>query len=385
MTLLISTLFFLAIAVWLGIVVQHDTGFVMVSYGHWSMQTTLWAALIAIIILFIIAYWLFRFLGSATRASAHLSGWFKHRRKTRARRLAQRGYYDVLAGRWQPATHWLSKAIKHHPSPLLATLGLAYSAQSDITARDKFLAQAKSMAGKKIFLYHVTAARMLMQSNHWDRAKTELQAAHTLQPKSVLTLSLLSDVLCTLNKWRALYTLLPLLKKHGALSETAYNALEEKTLHALILESDNAPQLLALWDSFSRHQQKNPRLLAQHIKQLLSLNDRLSAMERLKHAIKRHPTAELATLLADCDKADVLKYYDALTQKLESNHPDANTAMALAHLSLKAGFIGKAKAYATQSISLSPSPDAYLILGKAEEALGESDAASISYKHGLQL
>lgn len=80
---LIFILLLLAFSVWLGWKIQQDSGYVLVTYGHWSIECSLWTAIILLLLLFIVLYFCFRFIA---RSSALAQRWSRSCKRQATRR-----------------------------------------------------------------------------------------------------------------------------------------------------------------------------------------------------------------------------------------------------------------------------------------------------------
>ncbi len=54
--------FILLSSVWLGVELQHDPGYVIISLNHWTIEATVWTSLITIICLFFVLHLVLLFL-----------------------------------------------------------------------------------------------------------------------------------------------------------------------------------------------------------------------------------------------------------------------------------------------------------------------------------
>ena len=76
--------YFLALlfAVWLGVVLHQNPGYVVISSKDISIETSLWFFVVAIIALFLIIYALLRFGSGAGLIASYIRHWFgTHKRK----------------------------------------------------------------------------------------------------------------------------------------------------------------------------------------------------------------------------------------------------------------------------------------------------------------
>ncbi len=109
----------LLLAIWLGLEISQGTGYVLVAFQHWSIETSLWVAAIIVIIVFVLFYFIFRTIGRTTRISKNIKRWKKMRRYRKARRLTNVGLCELAEGQWERAEQTLLKGAKITKSPLI--------------------------------------------------------------------------------------------------------------------------------------------------------------------------------------------------------------------------------------------------------------------------
>jgi HemY protein len=85
MKLLFLTLLVLAAAVGFTLFAQHDPGYMLMSYGGWSVESSLSLFLLATAICFVVFYLLMRLLFGTLHIPGRLGYWRRHRRALRAR------------------------------------------------------------------------------------------------------------------------------------------------------------------------------------------------------------------------------------------------------------------------------------------------------------
>ena len=100
----------LLFAVWAGVAMHNDPGYVLVAYKSWSLETTLWATILSILVLFIILYFLITLFRGASSASHNISSWTTNRFTRKARRVTNLGLCEWAEGKWQSAEKKLIKA-----------------------------------------------------------------------------------------------------------------------------------------------------------------------------------------------------------------------------------------------------------------------------------
>ncbi|MCK9583273.1 MAG: heme biosynthesis HemY N-terminal domain-containing protein, partial [Endomicrobiales bacterium] len=117
------------IAVWIGVIMHRDAGYLLISYDHWSLETSLWFAIIAVLCGFFGFYFLLRFGSTIHMAIKHIAKKFANRRERLARKNTIIGLVDYISGNWISAEKKLSRTAKFSDMPLINYLAAAASAQ----------------------------------------------------------------------------------------------------------------------------------------------------------------------------------------------------------------------------------------------------------------
>ena len=212
-------LILLAMGVWLGIAIHSDSGYVLIAYHNWSIESSIWVALCTTLILFIIIYSILRLLIRTSNLSNRLRNWSGSKKQKNAQKLTQNGLCALAEGHWKKALDALEKSARHYPTPLINYLASARAAQElqDYELRDNLLRKAaKSTRGTELAI-GLTQAQLQIAAKQWEQALATLRHLHYLQPRHCYTLKLLYSVYLKLEDWSNLKKLLDPLKKYKAL------------------------------------------------------------------------------------------------------------------------------------------------------------------------
>ena len=150
---LLIALILILLAIWIGFLIHQDSGYVLVSYHGYTMETSLWFTIICLVVIFFILYMLLRLTKNTRLIGGKYQKWDKKRKSEKARDLTNKGLCDLAEGNWSEAQSNLKKAAKHHPNPLINHLNAARAAHAaqDYDARDEHLRNAhKTTKGSDI-------------------------------------------------------------------------------------------------------------------------------------------------------------------------------------------------------------------------------------------
>jgi HemY protein len=379
---------FLLVSVWLGIKIHKDPGYVLITYQHWSMETTLWFAIAAILVIFIILYFLFRLARGTINLSGRFQQWSQQRQFRKANKLTHKGLCDLAEGDWQAAEKNLLRGAEHSEMPLINYLAAASAAQQQVhfEQRDNYLREAYHSDPEARVAIGLTQAQLQYSAKQWELALATLRHLQQLTPHHKHVLKLLKKVYLRLNDWESLKALLPDLLKQKILMENDLEQLERRVYAELLLASTQSAgndNVSALWQNLSRFWQIDATLVAIYANYLIKHNEDTRAEMLIRDALKKQWEPELVRLYG-LTKSNNLGKQLSTAEAWSKNHSnDTNLLLCLGRLSVHNQLWGKAREFFSASIQLTPSAAAYRELGQLLEKLGELQEAMECYRKGL--
>jgi HemY protein len=379
----------LLLSIWLGLEISRGAGYVLIAYRHWSVETSLWVAIICLIALFVVMYFIFRTLGRTTRIAKKIRQWRRMRHYRQSRHLTNVGLCELAEGNWQRAEHTLLKAAKMTKSPLNNYLAAAQAAnaQQAYDRRDNYLRKADATTKGSTIAVGLTQAQLQINSNQWEQALATLQHLYRIDPHHAYTLTLLKTVYLKLNDWQKLHELLPQLRKHKVDSSIALDALEKMVALHLLMQA-NLQGIRALhtaWDSFPRRLQHDYELINHYARYLISHHDDSTAIPLIEHVLKKEWHPELAKLYGLAKSESPAKQLTTAEDWLQKYPHEPELLLCLGRLSAHEKFLGKARDYFRDYIRLTSSPLGYQELARVYLSLGDKNAALESLQKGFSL
>ena len=116
-------------SVFLGIQLNYDPGYVLVTINHWTIESTLWVALFILIFSFILMHIFLQFCTKLSKTPGTLHKWNSRRLAHKAQVTTRRGLIEYSEGYWQKAKNHLIQALPNTDTPLLNYLTAARAAQ----------------------------------------------------------------------------------------------------------------------------------------------------------------------------------------------------------------------------------------------------------------
>ncbi|QLH42018.1 MAG: heme biosynthesis protein HemY [Coxiellaceae bacterium] len=374
-------------SVWLGLAIHKDPGYVLVAYQHWSMETTLWFAVLAMLVLFIVMSILFRLIKGTSSLPLRLRLWAKHRQASKASRLTDRGLCQFAEGDWQTAERNLIRGAKHTETPLINYLAAASAAQlqGEFEKRDSYLSKAHQSNPRAEIAIGLTQAQLQLAAKQWELALATLRHLQQLAPRHGHVLLLLKRVYVELRDWQSLQPLLPELNKRKLLKPKEYEQLEQQVYAALLeaaIKSGISDQVNKVWDSMPSNVHLQPDILILYTNYLVKDLQATKAEALLRDAIKKNWQPSLVNQYG-LIPADTAKQLGQAEGWLKTHMNDPDLLLCLGRLCIREKLWGKARDYLQTSITLEPRAATYSELGQLLEQLHEPEAALQSYRSGL--
>src|SRR5690349_8901970 len=108
--LLIIFLILLA-SIWVGVQLSNDPGYLLIAINHWTIETTLIIAIIALIITFFLVHFILLLIRKLSRAPTTFHKWQAKRRSQKAQAKTRQGLIEFSEGYWSQAKNHLIKAL----------------------------------------------------------------------------------------------------------------------------------------------------------------------------------------------------------------------------------------------------------------------------------
>jgi HemY protein len=379
-------LLLLFVSVWLGIQLHHDAGYVLITVRHWTVESTLWVALFAVFLLFLVFHLCLLSYRKAVYLPTSWQHWRLKHRADRAQNKTTQGLIAFNEGYWKTAKTLLIQALPHTETPLINYLTAARAAQElgNSKLRDDYLREAQqSMPSAKIAV-ELTQAQLQLAHKQWEQALATLKHLHDLAPKHPYVLKQLAHLYETIEDWSHLVALLPDIARHHALSE---EDLSQLTYRAYLGDIQSHITQEA-WDTLDTRMAQLPKalkynamLIATYSRALMQQNETVRAEIGLRRTLQKNPDPLLLKAYSTLPPSTVrLSVIESL---LKHHAHSAELHRCLGELYTAQQLFGKAQTHLTQSLKLKPTPETYHALGQLFEALKDTPAAFEAYKQGL--
>ena len=230
MRAVIVLLVLLAGTIGLMLQIKQDSGYVLLSYGSYSLETSLVVLLVALGLGFVGLYILFRSIGSTWRLPNKLRQLSRKRRRAKAALELQTGLLQLSEGSWAAAQRSLVKHADDSSMPVIHYLSAARAAQLDNDAelRDSWLTKAYQASPASEIAIGLAKAELQMLHKQHVQALATLRRLHEKSRHHPYILRLLALTHMQLNEWQELEQLLPEIEQAKAFDKAGYSKLRQQ-------------------------------------------------------------------------------------------------------------------------------------------------------------
>jgi HemY protein len=386
--LLIAAFLTLFATVAMTLAVKQDNGYVLIGYGSWTVEGSLALFCLAILLLFLLAYFAIRTVSRLWHMPEQVAEWRRKRRNLRARQALTRGLVELAEGRWKVAERHLTRNVTQSETPLLNYLAAARAAQLQgaHTRRDDYLHLAHESMPSADVAVGLTQAELQLAHQQYEQALATLMHVRSLSPKHNYVLTLLKKLYENLGEWKKLEEMMPELKRRKVVSESDYQTLESRVYRErLKQESPTLEGLVRYWQTVPKNIRQQQQMLIHYCKYMMALDAGSRIEPLIVSSLQREWNNELVSLYGHIELANPSHQLAVAEAWLKNHQEDPMLLLTLARLSLQNKLWGKARSYLEASIGISPTPESYQQLGLLLERLGEEEGASRCFRAGLAL
>jgi HemY protein len=379
------------LSVFCGLKIAEDPGFAFFSYQNWSMEMPLWLAVVGLLCVFFLGYWVVQMIDGIDLSLYRFRNWRRLRKKSRSYSKTNRGLVELVEGNWQTAEDYLIEGIAQSDAPLINYLAAAKAAheRGAFDKRDAYLRKAHDAAPHAELAIGLTQARLLFEQGQLEQTLATLGHLRTIAPKHKMVLKLLERVYVRLGDWPELLKLLPNLRK-AKLIDVMEMEYFEKNIYLESLKSPETrkagePGTRAAYRALPRKFQKDPDVICAYAKLLLPYPAAAGDLEvLLSKVINQQWNADAVRLYGLLPLTNPTKELTKAEMWLRKSYPDqAVLLLTLGRLAMRCQLWGKARDYYENSLRLEVVPETFVEYGKLLEKLGEHSAAITNYRNGL--
>ena len=385
--LFLAILATLLIAAVLAAAISSDSGYVLIAFGNYTLETTVWVGLALLLATLVVMYLLAIVLNRGLSHGSALSRWRRERNSNRGRRQTTRGLVALNEGQFARARHLLDLAAESAEQPALNYLmaARASAALGDHEQTQLYLHRAERSGSTNNLAVALTQAELLLQQQQYEPALATLQRVRKQARRNPVLLRLLKEALIGLADWAELLKLLPDLRRYRALPELEIEVLETRASINLLGLNDNpgTETLRARWAQLSKNAQRQSAVVDAYARALIRSGANDLAEQLVRTQLKREWDDELVELYGRIEIENAGRQLATAESWLGEHAHDATLLRCLGRLSLRNQLWGKARDYFESSLRLDNHPETCAELGRLLAHLGQPQRSADYFEQGL--
>ncbi|MEX0732649.1 MAG: heme biosynthesis HemY N-terminal domain-containing protein [Aquisalimonadaceae bacterium] len=369
---------------------HEQAGYVLVSIGNLSIETSLFLALGVSIVAVLLGYFLVRLLIRLIRTPGNLRGWWRRRRSSRARERLVRGLVKLAEGQYLDAERALINSVPHADTPLLHYLIAAWAAHRAGAARrrDHYLALADKADPKARMAIGLVQAQLNIEDKQWETAFATLTVLHEKWPKQPRVLELLARSCVPLGEWDRLLALLPGLRRQGVLTAEELAELECRAAKGSLLAASRRGEqaLNDAWARLPRSATSEPGVILTYVDARMQVAPGDPVAEKLlRTGLRQAWQPGWIDRYGRLEMKDPAAPFAVVEAWLKDRPQDAALLLAAGRLAIANALWGRARAYLEAAVAREPTGEACYLLACLQERLGEMDEAVSCFRRAAEL
>jgi HemY protein len=381
----------------LGFYMLQGSGYVLISFQQWVVETSLWVFLLLLGAAILIIYGGVQLAISIIASPQAIKNWRDQRSAKSAINKTVKGLIYLAEGDVKNSEKLLM-AGAHGNGKIINYLAAARAAQiaGDYERSDDFMAQAaKSTKGADLAV-GLQQAQLQLEREQFEQCLATCLRLKKQFPKNQNISKMLMKAYMKLNDWKAVLDILPSINKHkllvnkeaAKLEVKAYGKLIEHMIRSRDSSSKNPEALLEVWKSIPKNTLKNldfAPLAHAFIEHLMHLGAHEIAEQELRIILPHHFTPELVNLYGRArgkkPKLQLLFAQDQLKQRPN----DAGLLLTLGRISMLNEEFIQAQDYFEASLDRQNNAEIRSELSRLYLAKREDEKALEMLRQGLGL
>lgn len=376
---------------------QQGTGFVLIQYQDFSIESSVFVFSLFIILLFFVLYVVLRSVLNLVRIPEFIHKSYSLYQNKKSLSGLISGLVEFSEGHFKKAENLLLKQASDNKNSFLNYLLAARAAQllNEDSRRDEHLKQAHEINPDASIAIGLTQAELQLSHQQNEMALATLNQLLASYPKHDYALRLMARAYLQLEDWSHLCPLLKDLRHSKVLPEDLLIKSERIAYQGYLQQTgelQDVSKLQNIWQGMPKYLKQDLDFIALYAKQLIA-NDQLTGAEQLLRDTLNKQWDDTLILLyssfvnrIETDNDE--RYFNTLLTQCEKwlvNNPHHATLLLTAGKVCTALKLwGKARSYFDSSLSCKPQTDTYLQIALLLEQTGETEKANEYYQQGLK-
>lgn len=384
------TLFLLVVAVALAVVLREHGGNVILVMPPWRIQVSTTFAVLLLIGLFVAIYVGLRLLGWLVSIPSRMRAWKGRRDQRRDAGQLERGWVELLEGRYAQAERDLTKLLgqtRQASRKVIAALSAARAAHGlgEYSRRDALLAKADDYVGADQGLRQAVAtvsADMLLEQGDPAGALARLEPLQDGGSRHLHVARLLLRAHDELGHHEQVFALARSLSRRGLVERDETLALIDRA-GAELLRKARGDAWHAVWKEFKSEERVLPNIALAGAAAFDAEGKPAEAARVLEAAIDARMTPELLAAYARCDAGQVSRRLEKAETWLKKHPDDPDLLSTLGVLCLIGQIWGTAERYLQRSLQCREDARAHALLGNLYDRLDRHAQASRHWRQAV--
>ena len=371
-----------------------DPGYLLLAFGNYTFETSLFALLVAFAVIFLLYRLLLLFWHTVNPWHWILYGkHWRDQRSAKARSKTIDGLLYLARGNWSAAYKLLNGGRNDADASVINYLAAAYAAHEagDRDAWSRLLNEAESQYPSARSTTNYVRALLLFKSDQLEQCLVVLEQLKKTSVNDGQLLSLLKDVYIRLDAWNQLEELLPALEKQHLVKDDELERIRVRLFMEHLYASGKSSAASAdpetavaamsrIWKKAPSGYREDEKIVKHYVDLLCGMNAGEEAAKAVEHALAKKWNDALVLLYGEKNFASGAEQLLHAERWLKSRPDSASLLLTLARLSLRNEYWGKAREYYEASIKQSPSASAYAELARLLRHLGDDRAGAESLR-----
>ncbi|VCU69264.1 putative protoheme IX biogenesis protein [Pigmentiphaga humi] len=377
------TLLLLLAAVGLAVGVRYHSGNVALLLPPYRVELSASLAALILVVLFAAVHVALRAISWTLDLPVRVRRWRARRALAHQQELLERGWINLLEGRYAKAEADMSKVAGQTDVPsrrVLAHLSAARAAHSmqEFERRDALLAQARDAAGADAALkpaVTVVEADMLLDQQRPEEALALLAQLHENGPRHMHSLRLTLRAHRDLGHWGEVLKLARTLTKRNALHPAASNRMIAAAAAELLRSASDAATRRAIWKDLKEDERVLPEVALAAAEVFEADGDEARVRKVLEDALDIRLSPPLLHAYARSGAAQIQPRLEKAESWLRDHPDDPDLLQALGTLCLCGRLWGPAQRYLERSLARRDDPRTHALLAGVYDRTDRAEQA----------
>ena len=222
--------------------ISQDPGYLLVTWGDWQVETSVWLALSALMLSLVLLWFILRALRTTLRMPRALRRWLGLRSARGAQRRADKGFAAFFEGHWDVAEKALKKGGAPDEQTLLHPLYAALAAlrRGESARALALLEHSETEGSAPVSLITLVRVECHLKAGATDEAERSLEQLSSSDRKTPRAKALRAEAAYLQRDWQPLTELLADVRRAGIVPAEQMQVWEREGWMGLLSEADDA-------------------------------------------------------------------------------------------------------------------------------------------------